>query len=108
MPRRKKKRGRPATGRDPLICVRIPEWLLQKIDQWDNRGPTRAPRSIVIRRLIAAGLKELPSWVDEDPKGLKKKRTKRSTRLTSGQPSPPPPPAAITFKRPPRKIRIGS
>src|SRR6478609_2104477 len=102
MPRRKK-RGRPATGRDPLVCVRIPQWLLEKIDNWDASAPlgTRR-RSSVIRRLIGVGLEAWPRFT-EDPKNLKKpRRKKRKSEISS--------PAPIKRSHsglPPRKIFIG-
>ena len=48
-----KKRGRPATGRDP--AVRLPAELTAAVDKWaeDNE----ANRSEAIRRLVELGLK---------------------------------------------------
>jgi hypothetical protein len=34
MPRRSRKRGRPATGHDPIVSIRLPEKLLRDIDAW--------------------------------------------------------------------------
>ncbi|WP_420794310.1 CopG family ribbon-helix-helix protein [Sphingosinicella microcystinivorans] len=47
-----KSRGRPATGRDPSISVRLPAELLAKLDV--QRGD--ATRSEAIRRLVEKGL----------------------------------------------------
>lgn len=51
----KPKRGRPATGRDPLVGVRLPRDLIERVDGWaDTRELTR---SEAIRRLLESGLK---------------------------------------------------
>ena len=50
-----KKRGRPATGKDPLVTVRLPPTMIIALDQRaETEGITR---SEVIRRLVEAGLK---------------------------------------------------
>jgi hypothetical protein len=48
-----KKPGRPATGKDPLIALRVPEETICAIDQW---GGARVSRSEAIRTLIEIGL----------------------------------------------------
>ena len=49
-----KKRGRPATGRDPVSAVRLPAELTAAVDRW---GETHdANRSEAIRRLVELGL----------------------------------------------------
>jgi hypothetical protein len=59
---RLKRRGRPATGKDPLYTFRIPDELMQRVDQW---GKERIPekwertsrvRSEAVRRLLELGL----------------------------------------------------
>ena len=50
-----KKRGRPATGKDPLVSTRMPTALIGEIDAWANRGAVK--RSEAIRRLVELGLK---------------------------------------------------
>ena len=49
------KRGRPATGKDPLISARFPEELTTAIDAWATANDTS--RSEAIRRLVELGLK---------------------------------------------------
>jgi hypothetical protein len=49
-----KKRGRPATGKDPLIGVRIRPPLVVQIDQW--AADNQLSRSEAIRRLIEKAL----------------------------------------------------
>lgn len=51
---RPKKRGRPATGKDPLYGVRIPDGLMADIQAWAT--PDHLTRSEAIRRLVELGL----------------------------------------------------
>jgi len=49
-----KKRGRPATGKDPLVGVRMPPELTKAIDAWAKKnGHTRAS---AIRHFVETGL----------------------------------------------------
>ena len=50
----KKKRGRPATGRDPMVSARIPVATVDAIDEWATRNGTT--RSGAIARLVELGL----------------------------------------------------
>jgi hypothetical protein len=50
-----KKRGRPATGRDPVSAVRLPTVLTAAVDKWASDH--EANRSEAIRRLVELGLK---------------------------------------------------
>jgi hypothetical protein len=52
----KKKPGRPATGHDPFVGVRLPEGLLAQIAKW-SEGNETGSRSEAIRRLLELGLK---------------------------------------------------
>jgi hypothetical protein len=52
---KRKKPGRPATGTDPLYGVRIPEELMDQIEEWAAKNS--ATRSDAIRRLVEIGLK---------------------------------------------------
>jgi hypothetical protein len=68
--RRRKKRGRPATGQDPLVTVRLPAKLLHDINAWaavyrDNYEGM--DRSTAIRCLILLGL-QVPLFRVIDPK----------------------------------------
>jgi hypothetical protein len=49
-----KRRGRPATGRDPVSAVRLPAELAAAVDQWGEAH--EANRSEAIRRLVELGL----------------------------------------------------
>ena len=50
-----KKRGRPPTGRDPVISGRVPAALIEKMDAWaSQQGFTR---SAALAALIELGLK---------------------------------------------------
>jgi hypothetical protein len=52
----KKRPGRPATGKDPMVTARMPPEMIQSIEAWAayNGG---AARSAAIRRLVELGLK---------------------------------------------------
>jgi hypothetical protein len=50
-----KKRGRPATGRDPVVAGRVPEVIVAEMDAFAKReGITR---SAAMAELLASGLK---------------------------------------------------
>jgi hypothetical protein len=52
-----KKRGRPATGRDPLIAFRLPPETIAALTAWAARQPDKPSRSEALRRLIDLGMK---------------------------------------------------
>jgi hypothetical protein len=51
----KKRRGRPATGKDPLVSARLPQTLIDQVEHW--AASSEASRSEAIRRLVELGLK---------------------------------------------------
>jgi predicted DNA-binding protein len=54
IPKKKRGRGRPATGRDPVTAVRLPDELRAAVDKWAvEKGMTR---SEAIRVLIELSL----------------------------------------------------
>lgn len=53
----KKRRGRPATGRDPVTAIRLSEELRANIDAWAAVQEDELGRSEAIRRLVELGLK---------------------------------------------------
>ncbi len=99
----KKKPGRPATGKDPLVSARVPTETVAAITQWAlKNGGTR---SEAIRRLVELGLtikvnqkqsaaaarahraKELATKaIDKmiDPSAPPEERDQRRRRLTKG------------------------
>jgi len=60
-----KRPGRPATGRDPVLTVRLPPELRSDIESWAKQQKDKPSRSEAIRRLLefalAAKSKQLPS-----------------------------------------------
>jgi hypothetical protein len=52
----KPKRGRPATGRDPFVGIRLPAPLIEDIQAWSAKHDAGS-RSDAIRRLVELGLK---------------------------------------------------
>jgi hypothetical protein len=63
-----KKRGRPATGKDPLVATRMPAELIKSIDNWGAEHAD-ASRSAAIRRLVELGLKAPAKKSKEEPPG---------------------------------------
>jgi len=61
MRKRRKKRGRPATGQDPLVSLRLPAKLVCDIDVWAGvyREDYLMSRSTAIRCLLLLGLKSV-------------------------------------------------
>jgi hypothetical protein len=100
-----KRRGRPATGRDPMVSSRIPAAAVAAVDEWATHNETT--RSDAIRRLVELGLavkatkprqapqarasraKELATHaIDKmgDPSASAEERDERRGRLTKGPP----------------------
>jgi Arc/MetJ-type ribon-helix-helix transcriptional regulator len=100
-----KKPGRPATGRDPAITIRLPKEVLGEVETWASEQDGEPNRSQAIRRLIELGLtvratkskqapqaradraKELAAQaIDEmsDPAALPEEHAQRRRRLTKG------------------------
>jgi hypothetical protein len=48
-------RGRPATGKNPQVVIRMPAALIAAVDAWG--AANEAIRSEAIRRLVELGLK---------------------------------------------------
>ena len=53
---RKKRPGRPATGINPAVGVRLPPELMRAVDNWRAHQSDIPGRPEAIRRLIEAGL----------------------------------------------------
>jgi|HubBroStandDraft_2_1064218.scaffolds.fasta_scaffold2658198_1 hypothetical protein len=51
------KRGRPATGKDPMVGVRMSEGFQGEIRAWAKRQPDNPPLAPAIRRLVEIGLR---------------------------------------------------
>jgi len=51
-----KKRGRPATGHDPVLTIRIPATTTMAVENWAKQQEDRPSRSEAIRRLIEFAL----------------------------------------------------
>jgi hypothetical protein len=52
----RKKRGRPATGQDPVTAIRLSVDLRERVDAWARRQASQPARSEAIRRLVEVGL----------------------------------------------------
>lgn len=55
-----KRRGRPATGRDPAVTIRLPQDVLEAVEYWASKQDDKPARSPAIRRLVEIGLKAGP------------------------------------------------
>jgi hypothetical protein len=100
----KKRRGRPATGRDPVTAIRLSQELRETVDAWAGKQDDKPVRSEAIRRLVEIGLtvppkarKQSPSGADRakelatgavekmiDPSVPSEERAQRRRRLTKG------------------------
>src|SRR6187399_1531058 len=52
----KKKRGRPATGRDPVTAIRLSGDIKKRVDSWAAKQEDKPGRSEAIRRLVETAL----------------------------------------------------
>jgi hypothetical protein len=52
----KRKPGRPATGRDPVMALRLPPALRSAIESWAEEQSDKPSRSEAIRRLLEFAL----------------------------------------------------
>jgi len=57
-----KKRGRPATGKDPMLTFRAPPTFTAEVEAWAKRQPDRPSRSEALRRLVEMALKLKRTW----------------------------------------------
>jgi len=73
----KKKRGRPATGRDPVTALRLSTGMRKKVDAWAAGQTDKPGRSEAIRRLVGLGLEYLPPG----PPRTKKKTAPRASEM---------------------------
>jgi hypothetical protein len=62
----KKPRGRPATGKDPQVVLRMPAKLIAEVDAWG--ASNEAMRSEAIRRLVELGLSNASRRQQRAPK----------------------------------------
>jgi hypothetical protein len=49
--------GRPATGKDPMVTMRMPADLIANVEAWAADQQDEPVRSEAIRRLVEIGLK---------------------------------------------------
>jgi hypothetical protein len=52
-----KKRGRPATGNDPVRAFRLSDEFMASVDAWIAEQGDRPSRAEAIRRLVEIGLR---------------------------------------------------
>jgi hypothetical protein len=56
IPVKRKKRGRPATGVDPLVGVRMPPKVREAVEAWAKRQDDEPTLSEAIRQLLVRAL----------------------------------------------------
>ena len=84
-----KRRGRPSTGRDPFVKVRMPPAVIGAIDRWAAKFAD-LDRSGAIRALVELGLRAGRKQDRVfDPKGYR--HHDRKVPLTKRRPRPPAP-----------------
>jgi hypothetical protein len=102
-----KKRGRPATGKDPLMGFRASPEMRASVVRWAENEPDQPTLSEAIRRLVEMGLKSISATkparnvarssraaelaakaIDKlgDPAASTEERDERRRRLTKGPP----------------------
>jgi len=57
----RKKRGRPATGQDPVMAIRLPPALKSKVKAWAARQDDRPSLSEATRRLLEKAIASAPA-----------------------------------------------
>src|SRR5947209_20624948 len=80
----KKKRGRPATGRDPVTAIRLPEDLRVRVEGWAAKLGDTPSRSEAIRRLIEIGLAKIGTAKRSDKKSAAKAAGRTQSRAALG------------------------
>jgi hypothetical protein len=78
----KKKRGRPATGQDPVTAIRLSSEMLEALDLWRPIEPTIRNRSEFIRAMIVDGLN---ANVRKQQRYAETHKAGTHTRLTAGE-----------------------
>ena len=73
----RKKRGRQATGQDPVTAIRLSAEMRKNVDTWAAGQADKPGRSEAIRRLVALGLETLPP----PPKPTTKKAAVKASKL---------------------------
>jgi hypothetical protein len=77
----RKKRGRPATGRDPAITARLPSAVISDVSRW--AAENSLSRSEAIRRLVEIGLS-----VNTSAKPTRKETARKASQLAAREIDP--------------------
>ncbi|MET4240711.1 hypothetical protein [Bradyrhizobium sp. RT10b] len=78
----KSKRGRPATGRDPMVSSRIPAEIVAAVDQWAAKNETT--RSDAIKQLVELGLTVKAKSRAKSEDAQQRQETKQRARELAG------------------------
>jgi len=96
----KKKRGRPATGQDPVTAIRLSPELRASIDHWAKGQVDKPARSEAIRRLIETALASTPRGE------RRQKATRKASEMAGHQIDRLGDPSATSEERESRKQRL--
>ena len=99
----RKKRGRPATGQNPVTAIRLSPELRESVDDWARRQPDGPSRSQAIRRLVELGLAGASRV---SGKKIPRKNTVESAKIAGRQLDRMGDPAATSHERAARKRRL--
>lgn len=80
----KKRRGRPATGVDPLVGVRMSKQLQAEIRAWAERYADKPKLATAVRRLVEIGLASAVEAKKPSPPGRSSTKT-RAKEMASAQ-----------------------
>jgi hypothetical protein len=72
----RKRRGRPATGQDPVTAIRLSPELRKNVDGWAAKQSDQPKRSEAIRRLVELGLAREPAKARAGKPGRRKTRAR--------------------------------
>jgi Arc/MetJ-type ribon-helix-helix transcriptional regulator len=103
MPRKRviqKRRGRPATGNDPVRSFRMPDELADRIDHWSTQQEDQPSRAEAIRRLVDIGL------TVERPKQTSEIRARKAQEMAGEQLDQLADQSATTAEQASRKRRL--
>ncbi|WP_431015521.1 hypothetical protein [Bradyrhizobium pachyrhizi] len=79
-----KRRGRPATGKDPSRTFRLSDEFMAQLDDWAARQDDKPTRSEAIRRLVEIGLSAKNESPRKSEDTQQRKDTKQRARELAG------------------------
>jgi hypothetical protein len=93
----KKRRGRPASGKDPLVSARLPQPLIDQVEAWS--ASNSVTRSEAIRRLVELGLNAKTTTRPVSKPGRKLRAQELATKAIEKMIAPSAPPEERAERR---------